>query len=137
MRIRFYLPALLSLIACLWLSSCVTKGKYLISEKERGNLQSDSASTHRLLNECNAKAVALQAAKTNWKKVNPALENQNASTQDALKNTQKNLNATKADLENLSSSSKLTIEEQQRRLKSLEDLLQAQRDAMNKLKGKP
>jgi chemotaxis protein MotB len=95
------------------LSSCVTKGKFNASEGRVHNLQGDSASTHRLLNDCNTTVKGLQDEKS-------ALQNANASAQ--------------SDLRDLSSKSKMTIADQAKRLKSLQDLIQAQRDVMNKLK---
>jgi chemotaxis protein MotB len=101
------------LAVILSLSSCVTKGKFNASESRVHHLQGDSASTHRLLNDCNTTVKGLQDEKS-------ALQNANASAQN--------------DLKDLSSKSKMTIADQAKRLKSLQDLIQAQRDVMNKLK---
>ena len=109
--VHFSLFALL--ISALTLSSCVSKGKFLASEGRVHKLQNDSSATHRSLNECNASVKDLEDQRT-------ALQNANASAQN--------------DLNNLSSKSKMTIADQAKRLKNLQDLIQAQKDVMNKLK---
>lgn len=101
-------------VAVLSLSSCVTKGKFLMSEARAYRLQKDSSSTHNLLNECNAAVKTLQDQSNAYRNANDVSQN---------------------DLKNLSSSSKLTIAEQAKRLKALQDLIQKQKDVMNKLKG--
>src|SRR5579862_1952290 len=95
------------------LSSCISKGKYLLSEDRVSKLQKDSSFTHHLLNECNTSVADLQGQRK-------SLENANASAQN--------------DLMILSSKSKMTIAEQAKRLKDLQDLIQGQRDVMSKLK---
>jgi chemotaxis protein MotB len=106
--------AFVFLAVVLSLSSCVTKGKFLMSEAQVYKLQNDSSSTHRLLNECNAAVKTLQDQSNAYKDAN---------------------DASQADLKNLSSSSKMTIADQAKRLKNLQDLIQKQKDVMNKLKG--
>jgi chemotaxis protein MotB len=94
-------------------TSCVPKRKLLASQQWVQQLQSDSASCHTTLNDCNATVKQLQAQKSSLQDANAAAAN---------------------DLANLSSKSKLTIAEQAKRLQSLQDLIQAQRDVMTKLK---
>ena len=94
-------------------TSCVPKRKLLASQQWVQQLQSDSASCHNTLNDCNATVKKLQEQKSSLQDANAAAAN---------------------DLANLSSKSKLTIAEQAKRLQSLQDLIQAQRDVMTKLK---
>ena len=94
-------------------TGCVSKGKFLASEGRVHKLQNDSSATHRSLDLCNLSVKDLEEQKT-------ALQNANASAA--------------TDLKNLSSSSKMTIADQAKRLKTLQDLIQGQRDVMNKLK---
>jgi chemotaxis protein MotB len=100
-------------VAGLSLSSCVSKGKLLTSEGRVRKLQSDSASTHRTLDACNINVKDLQQQKA-------TLENANASSIN--------------DLKELSSKSKLTIAEQAKRLKTLQEIIQGQKDVMTNLK---
>ena len=100
-------------VAGLSLSSCVSKGKFIASEGRVHKLQNDSTSTHGLLDQCNASVKDLELQRSN-------LQNANASAQN--------------DLANLSSKSKMTIADQAKRLAHLQDLIQAQKDVMNKLK---
>ncbi|MGE0638241.1 MAG: flagellar motor protein MotB [Bacteroidia bacterium] len=94
-------------------TSCVPKRKLLSSQQWVQQLQSDSASCHNTLNDCNATVKKLQEQKSSLQDANAAAAN---------------------DLANLSSKSKLTIAEQAKRLQSLQDLIQAQRDVMSRLK---
>ena len=105
---------------CLALSSCVSKGKFLMGESRIKKLQADSSQTHQLLNNCNLQVSGLQGE-------NAALKSQ--------------LNAVQGDLENLSSSSKnfqeksnMTIADQAKRLRDLQNLIQSQKDVMNKVR---
>src|ERR1700722_17557927 len=120
MRKLLPLSLLVLLVAGLSLSSCVSKGKFLASENRVHKLQDDSSATHGLLYDCNASVKDLEAQRD-------ALKNANASARNDLANTQN-------DLQNLSSKSNMTIADQAKRLKNLQDLIQAQKDVMNKLK---
>jgi len=100
-------------VAGLSLSSCVSKGKLLSSENRVRQLQRDSSSTHGNLDACNTSLKDLLEQKV-------ALENANASSAN--------------DLKELSSKSKLTIAEQAKRLKTLQEIIQGQRDVMLNLK---
>jgi chemotaxis protein MotB len=91
----------------------VSKGKLLTSEGKVRKLQNDSTTTHQLLDQCNLQVRDLQTQKS-------ALENANAAAQ--------------YDLQALSSKSKMTIADQAKRLKNLQDLIQTQKDVMNNLK---
>ena len=104
-------------------SSCVSKGKFLMSQGHVHNLQDDSASTHGQLATCNTKAQQLQQDLAN-------VNSKNSSMQNDLQSLQSNLQ----DAQNSSTKSKMTIAEQAKRLKDLQDLIQSQRDVMNRLK---
>jgi chemotaxis protein MotB len=113
MKKTFHISLFLIAVGALSMSSCVSKGKLLASEGRVHKLQNDSTNTHRLLNDCNVSVKDLQDQRD-------ALQNANAAAQN--------------DLKDLSSKSKMTIADQAKRLKNLQDLIQAQRDVMNKLK---
>ena len=104
---------LIAVATSLSLSSCVTKGKFLLQQDRANRLQRDSTQTHNNLDECNLKVRNLGSDKDQ-------LQSQNEA---ALR-----------ELQNLSSSTKMTIADQAKRLKDLQNLIQAQRDAMNRLK---
>ncbi len=108
------------LCICMLLTACVTKRKYLEAEGRAGRLQKDSAAFHQSLNECNGKLDEAGARVRSLEKDKAMLQSQNATIQ--------------SNLEDVSTSSKMTIEEQQKRLKALQDLIQSQRDVMNRLK---
>ena len=113
MKTTFHISIFLVAIGVLSLSSCVSKGKLLASEGRVHKLQNDSSVTHSLLDECSASVKDLQEQRK-------MLQNANAASQN--------------DLKDLTSKSKMTIAEQARRLAHLQNLIQAQKDAMNKLK---
>jgi len=102
------------------LASCVSKGKFLIGQNHISRLQADSAETHHLLKDCNDKVTGLQ--------------NDNKGLKDRLASLE-------GDLSNLSSSSQsalaksnMTIADQAKRLRDLQNLIQSQKDIMNKLR---
>lgn len=113
MKYLLHLSLFTVLLSVLTLSSCVTKGKFMASENRVHKLQGDSLTTHQTLNDCNTAVKELEAQRD-------ALKNANAASQN--------------DLNDLSSKSKMTIADQARRLKNLQDLIQSQKDVMNKLK---
>ena len=120
--------AFLALIISMTLTSC-GPGKKLVSSRVKvENLQIDSVNTHNQLNDCNAlvknlkdEKLSLTFDKNNLENDKTSLLNKNASVQN--------------DLNKLSSDSKLTIAEQAARLKTLQDMIQAQKDVMNNLKN--
>ncbi len=113
MKPIFHFSLFILLAGGLSLSSCVSKGKLLASEGRVHALQNDSSATHHSLSDCNASVKDLEGQRT-------ALQNANAAAEN--------------DLQNLSSKSKMTIADQAKRLKNLQDLIQSQKDVMNKLK---
>ena len=84
------------------------------SEAKVDKLQKDNAHTLILLNECNTQVKKLNDEKA-------SLQNENTLVQ--------------SDLKALSTESKMTIAEQAKRLKNFQNMIQAQKDVMNKLKN--
>jgi len=86
----------------------------MASEAKFDKLQKDNANTLSQLNECNAQVKNLKEEKA-------SLQNENASVQN--------------DLKALSAQSNMTIADQAKRLKNLQEMIQAQKDVMTKLKN--
>ena len=86
----------------------------MASEDRVNKLQKDNDKAQSQLNDCNAKVKALNDDKAN-------LQNEYASVQN--------------DLKDLTSQSKMTIADQAKRLKSLQDIIQNEKDVMTKLKN--
>jgi chemotaxis protein MotB len=112
--------AIALLVIC---SSCVSKGKFLLSQGHVQHLQDDSTQTHNQLGACNTRAAKLQQDLSD-------LNSKNSSMQSDMQNLQSNLQ----NAESNSNKSKLTIAEQAKRLAALENLIQSQKDVMNKLR---
>lgn len=102
------------------LSSCVTKKKYLTSQDWVNKLQKDSSMTHNQLDGCNSQVKNLNDQKSD-------LQKQLAAIEGNLRDVSNKSNQTIAQ-------SKMTIAEQAKRLKDLQDLIQSQKDVMNKLR---
>ncbi|MCE5332221.1 MAG: OmpA family protein [Bacteroidales bacterium] len=109
-----YVLSFSTLILCVLLTSCGPSKKLVASRAWVNQLQTDSANTHNQLNDCKMLVKNLTDEKT-------TLLTENASVTN--------------DLNALSSSSKMTIAEQANRLKTLQNMLQAQRDVMSNLKN--
>lgn len=114
MKKSIYYFVFLALILSLGFTSCVSKKKFTASEARVDMLQKENERTLGQLNESN-ELVARS------KEENEALQNEYASIQN--------------DLKVLSSESKMTIKDQAERLKSLQDMMQAQTDKTEKLKN--
>jgi chemotaxis protein MotB len=95
-------------------SSCGPSKKLLESEAKADKLQKDNARTLGLLNECNTQVKNLNDEKT-------TLKNENATVQ--------------SDLKAINTESRMTIADQARQLKNFQNMIQAQKDVMNKLKS--
>ena len=108
------LPAFLSMILILVITSCGPSKKLLDSQAKVDKLQKENASALSQLNECNIKVQNLNAEKT-------TMQNEYASVQN--------------DLKALSAVSKMTIADQAKRLKTLQDMIQAQKDVMTNLQN--
>jgi chemotaxis protein MotB len=114
MKKAFHFITFLSLMMGLVITSCVSSKKFMASEANVDKLQKDNAKTLGLLNDCNTQVKILTDDKN-------SLKNQNEMAQ--------------SDLKALSTESKMTIADQARRLKNFQDMIQAQKDVMNKLKS--
>ncbi|MCL4481917.1 MAG: OmpA family protein [Bacteroidetes bacterium] len=114
MKKAFYYPAFLFLMLSLSLASCVSTNKFKASEARANQLQNDNAIVQNKLNDCNTKVKDLNDQKY-------TLLNENQSVQN--------------DLKALSAESKMTIADQAKRLKRLQDIIQAQKDVMTRLKN--
>lgn len=99
--------AVLTVILSLAFLSCVPTKKLKVSEAKVDKLQKDNANTLIQLNECNAQVTSLKE--------------ENALSQN--------------DLKTLSAESNLTIADQAKRLKSLQEMIQSQKDVMTRLKN--
>jgi chemotaxis protein MotB len=104
-----FIPLLYSMM----FTSCVTNKKYMASEANISRLQLDSSSMQRQLGECNDKINDLTIEKT-------SLQNENSSMQN--------------DFLALNTQSKMTITDQAKQLRSLQGIIQSQKDVMTKLK---
>lgn len=102
-------------------SSCGPSKKLLLSQSKVEKLQKDSTNTHSRLNDCNAQVKNLIGQKA-------ALETDYSSMQ--YENTQV-LN----ELKGIAKVSNTTIANQAKRLKTLSDIIQSQKDIMSKLKN--
>jgi chemotaxis protein MotB len=94
--------------------SCVPAKKLTASKADIDKLQKENIKTQNQLNVCNDLVKNLTDEKT-------SMQNEFASVQK--------------DLKMLSNESKMTISDQARRLKILQDLIKAQKDVMDKLKN--
>ena len=107
--------------------SCVSKKK-LVSEQNRMKLlQSDSTSAHAKLNDCTSK---LSDCNSKLSESNTKLNDYNA----LVASLEKQKKTIESNAENEKAKSTMTIAEQAKRLKDLEDMIQAQKNVMNKLK---
>jgi chemotaxis protein MotB len=121
MKRPVYFLAFTAIIISLCFASCGPSKKLLSSRAKVENLQKDSIRTHNQLTDCNTLAKKLNDDKTSLLNDKASLQNENLSVS--------------TDLKALSTASKMTIADQARRLKSLQDMIQAQKDVMNNLKN--
>jgi chemotaxis protein MotB len=96
------------------MSSCVSKKKFVASQARVANLQQDSITAAKNLKSCNLDVENLKSDQFK-------LQNDFASVQK--------------DLKVLSTSSKLTIADQAARLRTMQDIVQKQKDVMSNLKN--
>ncbi len=128
MKQLFLLSATFVLIVSVLLTSCVSNKKFTLSEAKVAKLKKDSVSTHSKLYECTDLLVSCNDQLTNCGLKVTGLNSQISNleiTNDSIKD---NLNT-------LSAESKMTIADQQSRLKAFQSMLQAQKDVMTKLKN--
>jgi len=102
------------LIISMMFTSCVSGKKFAASEKKVNILQSDSTKTHNRLNECNVQVSTLSDEKA-------TLQNENAMFF--------------TELNDLTAASKMTIADQAKQLKNFQNIVQAQKDVMTKIKN--
>jgi chemotaxis protein MotB len=93
----------------------------MASESQNDKLQQENANTLGKLNECKMQGLKAKEANATLQKENDA--------------AQKNYSTVKNDLMLLATESNMTIREQANRLKSLQDMIQAQTDKTNSLKN--
>lgn len=129
MKNAFYSLAFLSLfVGMLTTSSCGPSKKLVASEARADKLQKENALTQSQLNKSNEQVKNLNDEKASLQNNNANLQNDKASLQNDNANTQNDLNK-------LSTTSKMTIADQAKRLKGLQDVIQSQKDVMSKLKN--
>jgi chemotaxis protein MotB len=109
-----YILSFSTLIFCVLLTSCGPGKKLVAARYHIDQLQKDSSDTHTQLSSCNALTEKLRVNVSSLQKENTSVS---------------------GDLKALSASSKMTIAEQANRLKTLQNMIQSQRDGMNKLKN--
>ena len=114
MKKPFHHLIFLSLIISISFASCVSSQKYKASEARANQLLNDKATVQSRLNDCNTQVNDLNNQKT-------ALMNENSLVL--------------GDLKTLSTESKMTIADQAKRLKRLQDMIQSQKNVMTKLKN--
>ena len=112
MKPSLQIASIVTFVSCIVFTACVSKKKYHHSQDWAAQLQKDSTLTHKELDDCNINVKNLTSQRDLYQSENQASQN---------------------DLKNLDSKSKLTIADQAKRLKDLQDLIQAQKDAMYKL----
>ncbi len=111
----------LALIGGLLFTSCVSKKKFTASEYRGNQLQKENADHLSQLNDCNNQITKMNEDKALLQKQNDAALKEYASAQ--------------SDLLVIATQSKMTIADQAKRLKSLQDKIQAQTDKTNELKN--
>ena len=121
MKKHIHLPVILLLVLVVIITSCGPSKKLLRSRAKVEKLQSDSSYIQSQLTDCNEKVKNLSLAK--------------AALQNDLTSLQNDYTSTQHDLKALSIESKMTIADQTNRLKTLQDIIQAQKDIMEKLKN--
>jgi chemotaxis protein MotB len=121
MKKNYCITAFLFLILSLIFISCGTGKKLQRSETRVDKLQRDSTRMQSQLNDCNEKVKNLNSAKT-------SLQNEYTSLQNDYKSAQNDSKVHSAE-------SNLTIADQAKRLKTLQDIIQSQKDVMSKLKN--
>lgn len=114
MKNKIPVSILSTFLLCISVISCGPSEALIISQSQVERLQKDSTDTHNQLLECDALSTRLKGD-------NSSLKNENSTTQN--------------DLKVLESESKLTIADQAKRLKNLQDVIQSQKDVMTKLKS--
>jgi chemotaxis protein MotB len=121
MKKLFSQMAFLLLILSLMLGSCVTSAKFSASKSKNDRLQKSNDDEQTQLNECNSKVKNLNDEKASLQSENSTLLKENTSVQN--------------DLKDITTESKMTIADQAKRLRKLQDMIQSQKDVMAKIKN--
>jgi chemotaxis protein MotB len=121
MKKSIYFLAIITIILGLLFTSCGPSKKLLLSQARADQLQKDKDKTLSQLNDCNAKVKNLNEEKMSLQNEKTSLQNEKASIQN--------------DLTSLSARSKMTIADQAKRLKALQDIIQSQKEVMTNLKN--
>lgn len=114
--------------------SCVPMRKLKTAQSQIDSLKKDSMFTHGYLDACNLNVKTLMADKQGLQLDKAGLLYEKSGLQNdkaGLQNQNQNM---QNDLYVLSTTSNLTIANQEKRLKNLQDLIQSQKKAMNDLK---
>jgi len=117
--IRYF--TFLALIAGLLFTSCVSNKKFTASENRANKLNNENADNLSKLNDCNNLVNAMNVDKAALQKQNEAALKEYASAQ--------------SDLLLIATQSKMTIADQAKRLKSLQDMIKAQNEKTENLKN--
>jgi len=123
MKKTFLFIACMTLAMGILSNSCVSTKKLTASQARVGKMQQDSAYAVSQMNDCNAMVENLIAENTNMQNQNASMENENTLVQNDL-----------AALAAITAESKMTIEDQAKRLQNFQDIIQGQNDIMIKLK---
>lgn len=121
MKKTLYLLGFLSLILALSLTSCGPSKKLVLSQARVDKLQKDNAEKQSQLDNTQNQLIDCNLQVRNLKQETSSLQDENASV----------LN----DLKTLSKESKMTIADQAKRLKDLQNMIQSQRNVMDNLKN--
>jgi len=106
--------ALVILLSAFTVTSCVSSKKFTASEARADKLQQENAIVNGQLNDCNVQVKTLKDEKA-------SLQSENAASQN--------------DLKALSTESKMTIADQAKRLKALQDMIQNEKTIMKNLQN--
>ena len=127
--------ALLSVILAVSFTSCVSTKKYRASVAWVEQLQRDSLTALHQLNDCNSNLNNVKAERASLQNKNSSLSDKNSSLSNKNTSLESENASVTNDLNSLSAESKMTIADQAKRLKNLQDMVQAQKDVMLKLKN--
>ena len=94
MKTTFRILGVLALIPAFMLTSCGPGKKLTASMIRVENLEKDSASTHRQLNECNALVAGYESKVKNLNDQKTSLQNEISAAQNELTNLSKKSNMT-------------------------------------------
>ena len=106
--------AFLSLMTGMLFTSCVSNKKFMASEAKVDKLQKENAASLNQLSDCNTQVKNLKGQTASLQDANALVEN---------------------DLKALSAESKMTIADQAKRLKNLQNIIQSQKNVMTNLKN--